>query len=403
MARRNGTHPGSIRPVDGRNGRTWQVRLTVAGRRYCFTSPSRYRADAERLGTRRYEELSRRTKRAVPDVTTVADLLRDFRENELEADRAAGTVETYAGSLAMIETYFVDVRGDPDIRDVGSRAVVRFTQWRKRHRRDGRAAEVSNRTVNKDLATLRVLFEYAVGLELLDANPVHKRHKRKEVDSAAPTIITPEEYQNLLGACADDPMLWTYVLLLGETAIRSTSEASWLRFRDVGTAYIEIGRNRRTKSGKSRRVFIDPRGPLPAALRAQRERYGRGNPHDWFFYHTITARHHRVGDRVASFYDSFKARATAAGIAVVDGRSRLRQHDLRHSRITWLLAEGAPVHVVQGLVGHASVTMTERYYDYIDEHQTQLAPYFENIRKNGTVDRIAERITDPAFGRIVPS
>jgi hypothetical protein len=32
--------------------------------------------------------------------------------------------------------------------------------------------------------------------------------------------------------------------------------------------------------------------------------------------------------------------------------------------------------------------MTERYYDYIDEHQTQLAPYFENIRKNGTVNRI---------------
>ena len=236
------------------------------------------------------------------------------------------------------------------------------------------------------LATLRVLFEYAVGLEHLDHNPVHKRHKRKEVDSADPTIITPDQYHDLLGACVDDPMLWMYVLVLGETAIRSTSEASWLKFADVGDEFITIGANRKTKTGKSRKAFVEPAGPLPDALGSHRERYGPNSTHGWLFYHTLTARHHRAGDRVASFYDSFKARATEAKIAVEDGRSRLRQHDLRHSRITWLLAEGAPPHIVSGMVGHSSVKMTERYYRYLDEHQAALAPYFENVRKNGRIE-----------------
>jgi len=165
--------------------------------------------------------------------------------------------------------------------------------------------------------------------------------------------------------------------------MRSTSEASWLKFADVGDGFITVGRHHRTKNGKPRKVMI-PDGPLPDALAAHHERFRRGSTAGWLFYHTLTARRHRAGDRVASFYDSFKARAADAKIALDDdGRSRLRQHDLRHSRITWLLAEGAPAHIVQGLVGHSSVTMTERYFAYVDEHQTQLAPYFENVRQNG--------------------
>jgi integrase len=117
-----------------------------------------------------------------------------------------------------------------------------------------------------------------------------------------------------------------------------------------------------------------------------RERFRRGSTAGWLFYHTLTARHHRAGDRVASFYDSFEARAADAKIALDDdGRSRLRVHDLRHSRITWLLAEGSPIMAVSGLAGHSSVKMTERYYDYMDEHQVALTPFFANVR-----DRIEE-------------
>ena len=146
-------------------------------------------------------------------------------------------------------------------------------------------------------------------------------------------------------------------------------------------------------------IWVVRTGAPDAAIDARGRMMGLAG----FFCHKITARHHSVGDRVGSFYDAFKARATKSDIAVVDGRSRLHQHDLRHSRITWLLAEGAPSHFVQGLAGHSCVTMTERYYQYVREHQTALVPYFEDVRRNGTVNRIGERITDPNFGTVIGS
>lgn len=345
-----------------------------------FTVYTPYKREAARFAREKQRELERRHARGAAGRTTVAELLADFRENELEEDRRAGTVATYEASLALIEEFFVDRQGDPVITDVGSAAVKRFTQWRKRSRRDGRGTEVSNRTVNKDLATLSVLFEYAVDLELLDANPVRQKH-HLSVESREPTIITPGQYEDLLGACADDPMLWAFVLTLGETAMRSTSEANWLRFRDVDLdeGFITVGASRPTKTGKTRRALVS--AALDAGLREHRRRF-QLNPYpgDWLFYHTTTARHHRAGERVASFYDAFKARATRAEIALDDnGRSRLNQHDLRHSRITWLLAEGAPIQHVQALAGHASVTMTEHYYAYVDEHQEKLREFFPQV------------------------
>jgi hypothetical protein len=77
------------------------------------------------------------------------------------------------------------------------------------------------------------------------------------------------------------------------------------------------------------------------------------------------------------------------GIEVVYGRSRLRQHDLRHSRITWLLAEGAPIQTVQGLAGHSTVKMTERYYRYLHEHQRIL------VERAGTLGTFLHRSRRP--------
>jgi integrase len=97
-------------------------------------------------------------------------------------------------------------------------------------------------------------------------------------------------------------------------------------------------------------------------------------PEGWLFYHTTTARHHRAGDRVKSFYDAFKTRVERAGLPLT-----LRQHDLRHSRITWLLATGAPPQQVQALAGHSTLKMTERYYAYAHEHQEALEEYFPQV------------------------
>jgi len=43
------------------------------------------------------------------------------------------------------------------------------------------------------------------------------------------------------------------------------------------------------------------------------------------------------------------------------GHEHLRRHDLRHTGLTWLADAGVPVHHLQRIAGHASITTTQRY------------------------------------------
>lgn len=43
------------------------------------------------------------------------------------------------------------------------------------------------------------------------------------------------------------------------------------------------------------------------------------------------------------------------------GFEHLRRHDLRHTGLTWLADAGVPVHHLQRIAGHGSITTTQRY------------------------------------------
>jgi hypothetical protein len=43
------------------------------------------------------------------------------------------------------------------------------------------------------------------------------------------------------------------------------------------------------------------------------------------------------------------------------GHENLRRHDLRHAALTWFADAGVPVHHLQRIAGHGSLTTTQRY------------------------------------------
>ncbi|WP_234364911.1 tyrosine-type recombinase/integrase [Streptomyces sp. RTd22] len=43
------------------------------------------------------------------------------------------------------------------------------------------------------------------------------------------------------------------------------------------------------------------------------------------------------------------------------GYEHLRRHDLRHTGLTWMADAGVPVHVLQKIAGHGSLSTTQRY------------------------------------------
>lgn len=102
-----------------------------------------------------------------------------------------------------------------------------------------------------------------------------------------------------------------------------------------------------TKSARRRSVPLND-----AAIEALREmlawrnRHASGSP--WVFARDAER-------RITTFQKGFAAACQRAGI--VD----FRIHDMRHTCASWLVMAGTPLQTVRDLLGHSSVTVTERY------------------------------------------
>jgi integrase len=234
-----------------------------------------------------------------------------------------------------------------------------------------------------------------------------KRTKRRKADAHEPAILTADEYERLLVACAENPTLALFVLLLGETGMRCESEALHLRWPDVSldTGFITVVSGRdghRTKSGKSRMVPMTQR--LTAALRKHFAAYQFAAQSEYVFHHGATRRHHEAGGRIGTLRSAFKSAAKRAKLS-----ASFRQHDLRHRRVTTWLAEGkSPVLVMQAM-GHSRLETTMVYYKYLPDHlrglvEPQSAVFarlwpFSLLLPRGEVLVFRSRLTDVAIWR----
>jgi integrase len=110
----------------------------------------------------------------------------------------------------------------------------------------------------------------------------------------------------------------------------------------------------RTKSKKSRVVLMPPRLKVALAEHALQFRNAEydGMTSPWVFHHALNRRRARAGDRIGSLHRAFKA-VERAGLP-----EELHPRDLRHTKITDWLADGAsPVHVREA-VGHSDLRTT---------------------------------------------
>ncbi|WP_268748777.1 tyrosine-type recombinase/integrase [Burkholderia oklahomensis] len=102
-----------------------------------------------------------------------------------------------------------------------------------------------------------------------------------------------------------------------------------------------------TKNGKRRVVPLNDEAM--AALRDQREWVRVTEPRSpWVF--AVAS-----GGRMTTIQKGFRAACVRAGI------DDFRVHDLRHTFASWLVMAGVSLYVVKDLLGHSSITVTERY------------------------------------------
>lgn len=235
---------------------------------------------------------------------------------------------------------------------------------------------IGKTTVKNTLNLLRCAFEAAVERELIAENPaaeVHlPRQTAKERRTFDPwTYLLPAEQDALLSAPppTGDPDLPDLVAFLLWTGVRE-GEAFCLELMDVHVdsgsphAVIRFGkRSGSTKGGRIRRVPLF--GLAIGAVRRQLERLGvpgRKNEHRLLWPALRGSR--RAEKKAPRHWPAF---LLTAGIVATKRHDRrpVRFHDLRHSCASSLVAgwhgRRWSLQEVRELLGHRSITTTERY------------------------------------------
>lgn len=205
-----------------------------------------------------------------------------------------------------------------------------------RRKRDG----VKNASVNREIATLRHLFEWGMRRGYITRNPINQVEKLEEQEWAGPRPT--EEAVQAVFARLDPRFLPVYVVIR-ETGARRGEVLSLQHWQiDRGRRIITFAK--RTKNGKTTTApltqkaleAIDSVPELPAC--------------PYVFYNPET------GTR---WSDARKAWENARRAA---GYPWLRVRDLRPAFGIEASEMGVPMHFIQSVLGHSSVAVTEKYY-----------------------------------------
>jgi integrase/recombinase XerC len=218
-------------------------------------------------------------------------------------------------------------------------------------------ARLASRSLARHLSTLRSFFRWACREGHLEKNPA-RQLPAPRLPRTLPRAMTLRDTERLLAADEEaafperDRALFE---LLYATGLR-VSEAAGLDLEDMDFASRLL-----RVVGKGNKERIAPFGEaagealaeyLPA--RAERMRDGRAAEKDDGDPLFVNARGGRLTTR--SMARLLKKRLRAAGLP-----TEISPHALRHSFATHLLEAGADLRAIQELLGHASLSTTQKY------------------------------------------
>jgi len=266
-----------------------------------------------------------------------------LRHLELERNASPRTIEAYSEDLAQFRAYLLRELGREARPEDVDHLLIR-----------GFLAELHRRGLKKvssarKLAALRTFFRYLCREGRLDKNPARllltpRREKR------IPEVLDEAQVARLLempGEALAAQRGRAILELLYATGMRCAELVS------LDTAELDLeGRLVRVlgKGGKQRVVLFGGRAreALRAWLAARRDLRPRT---DALF---LNARGGRLTDRSVRSLVAARVKAVAL-------ERRCSPHTLRHSFATHLLMRGADLRAIQELLGHASLSTTQRY------------------------------------------
>ena len=288
-----------------------------------------------------------------------------------------------AKGLALAKTIdyclkpLLDRFGDCPIAEIRTADIEDFiADLKKPHtvnRQGGRT--LAPASINRTLELLRHMMNWAVDREYIDKTPFRRGSatliRPLLEDNKRRRRLAEQEEQELLDAAP--PILRALMITALDTGMRRGAMLA-LRFRDIDwKRRLIVPRGPTTKSGRTRLVPISTNRLLAVLQWLRLDAEGKHKPDDAPVFSN------EVGEPVKSFRKAWViAVLRAHGVKPKwrrKGRYRhltqecldafqvvnLHWHDLRHEYASRLVEKGVPLAQVRDLLGHASITTTERY------------------------------------------
>lgn len=262
------------------------------------------------------------------------------------------TREAYGSDLAGLSR-FAQAAGVHSPREINRKLLLTYLE----HERD---RGLSMNSIARRLIAVKVFFRYLLQEGLVEKDPTAVMESPR-LWKVLPGTLSMKEVDRLLTmvqgtdkfSIRDRAMLE----LLYATGLRVT-ELAELTLEDL---HLESGYLRTT--GKGNKVRVTPFG---AQARMHVEKYlaevrpglaGEAGPRQVF----LTFR----GDRFSrkSIWKMIRTYARRAGIT-----KKVSPHTMRHSFATHLLANGAPLRMIQEMLGHADIATTQ-IYTHVDQNR----------------------------------
>ncbi len=284
----------------------------------------------------------------------LAELMADYLEHlELERNCSEHTVRAYGRDLAAFAEFRTasgsDDRNLDDIDQLLVRSFVAALHQRR----------LARRTRSRRLSALRGLFRYACLMGRMRSNPAESAPSPR-AEKTLPRHLHPGEIEALIEASADREG----PLGLRDRALLELLYASGLRVGELVALNwrdVDLGARMLRVVGKGDRERMTPfGGPAEQALRR------------WLdvWEDVFRRRGGNEDERLEPvFLNRYGGRLSARSVRRVIDRcveetaqaAGAHPHALRHSFATHLLESGADLRSIQELLGHASLSTTQRY------------------------------------------
>ncbi len=204
-------------------------------------------------------------------------------------------------------------------------------------------------SASRKLASLRAFFRYLCREGVLDTNPAQPLLSPR-TERRIPSHLEEHEAAQFLAVPGDgdaDLRARALLELLYSTGVRCSELVG------LDLSQVDLRERMARVLGKGRKERIVPFGRQASrALEAYLPARARSSPRSDALF--VNARGGRLTDRSVR-------RLVASRVRQVAASKRVSPHTLRHSFATHLLERGADLRTIQELLGHASLSTTQRY------------------------------------------